>query len=64
MENQMLIVGHTDSMQYANTGYAGFSNWTLSANRAMSARAQLLIGGMNRTACCKWWAWPTARRWT
>ncbi len=47
MENQMLIVGHTDSMQYANTGYEGFSNWTLSANRAMSARAQLLIGSMN-----------------
>ena len=47
MENQMLIVGHTDSMQYANTGYEGYSNWTLSANRAMSARAQLLAGSMN-----------------
>lgn len=48
MENQMLIVGHTDSLQYADTSYAAFSNWTLSANRAMSARAQLLAGGMNR----------------
>lgn len=47
MENQMLIVGHTDSIQYANTGYEGYSNWTLSANRAMSARAQLLAGSMN-----------------
>ena len=47
MENQMLIVGHTDSMQYADTSYAAFSNWTLSANRAMSARAQLLAGSMN-----------------
>lgn len=47
MENQMLIVGHTDSMQYADTSYAAFSNWTLSANRAMSARAQLLGGSMN-----------------
>jgi chemotaxis protein MotB len=47
MENQMLVVGHTDSMQYADTSYAAFSNWTLSANRAMSARAQLLAGGMN-----------------
>jgi len=48
MDNQMLIVGHTDSLQYADTSYAAFSNWTLSANRAMSARAQLLAGGMNR----------------
>ena len=47
MENQMLIVGHTDSLQYADTSYAAFSNWTLSANRAMSARSQLLAGGMN-----------------
>jgi chemotaxis protein MotB len=47
MENQMLIVGHTDSLQYADTSYAAFSNWTLSANRAMSARSQLLAGTMN-----------------
>ena len=47
MENQMLIVGHTDSLQYADTSYAAFSNWTLSSNRAMSARAQLLAGSMN-----------------
>ena len=47
MDNQMLIVGHTDSLQYANNGYEGYSNWTLSANRAMSARAQLLIGSMS-----------------
>ena len=48
MENQMLIVGHTDSLQYADTSFAAFSNWTLSSNRAMSARSQLLAGGMNR----------------
>jgi chemotaxis protein MotB len=47
MENQMLIVGHTDSLQYADTSYSAFSNWTLSSNRAMSARAQLLAGSMN-----------------
>ena len=47
MENQMLIVGHTDSLQYADTSYAAFSNWTLSSNRAMSARSQLLAGTMN-----------------
>lgn len=46
MENQMLIVGHTDSLQYADTSYAAYSNWTLSSNRAMSARSQLLAGGM------------------
>jgi chemotaxis protein MotB len=46
MDNQMLIVGHTDSLQYADQSYAAFSNWTLSSNRAMSARAQLLSGGM------------------
>ena len=47
MENQMLIVGHTDSLQYVYTGFDGYSNWTLSANRAMAARAQLLAGSMN-----------------
>ncbi|WP_317204952.1 flagellar motor protein MotB [Janthinobacterium sp.] len=47
MENQMLIVGHTDSVQYANTDFESFSNWTLSSNRAMSARANLLAGSMN-----------------
>jgi chemotaxis protein MotB len=46
MENQMLVVGHTDSLQYADTGHSAFSNWNLSSNRAMSARAQLLAGGM------------------
>jgi len=47
MENQMLIVGHTDSLQYANTDTAAYSNWTLSSSRAMAARAHLLAGGMN-----------------
>lgn len=46
MENQMLIVGHTDSSQYADTSYQAFSNWNLSSNRAMAARAQLLAGSM------------------
>jgi chemotaxis protein MotB len=46
MENQMLIVGHTDSVQYAFAERTGMSNWTLSSNRAMAARAQLLTGGM------------------
>jgi chemotaxis protein MotB len=46
MSNQMLIVGHTDSVQYADKGYAAFSNWTLSSDRAMVARSNLLSGGM------------------
>jgi chemotaxis protein MotB len=46
MENQMLVVGHTDASQYVSAGHAGYSNWTLSANRAMAARAELLGGGM------------------
>lgn len=47
IENQMLVVGHTDSLPYLSRGFGGYSNWTLSANRAMAARTQLLEGGMN-----------------
>lgn len=47
MSNQMLVIGHTDSLQYASTDYAAFSNWTLSSNRAMAARAELLYGKMD-----------------
>ncbi|NIA57176.1 OmpA family protein [Massilia sp. TW-1] len=46
MENQMLIVGHTDSLQYTKAGPTGYSNWSLSVNRALAARSELLIGGM------------------
>lgn len=46
IDNQMLIVGHTDAVQYAGQDRAAFSNWALSSNRAMAARAQLLGGGM------------------
>jgi chemotaxis protein MotB len=46
MENQMLVVGHTDSLQYAYKGPNGYSNWSLSANRALAARGELLAGGM------------------
>ncbi|HVZ36625.1 MAG TPA: flagellar motor protein MotB [Polyangiaceae bacterium] len=46
IENQMLILGHTDSVQYRDTGPAGLSNWALSSERAMAARAELLKGGM------------------
>lgn len=46
MENQMLIVGHTDALQYTDTGPHGYSNWSLSVNRALAARGELLTGGM------------------
>ena len=46
MENQMLMVGHTDSLKYADDP-DGRSNWTLSTARAMAARAQLMSGGMH-----------------
>jgi chemotaxis protein MotB len=46
IDNQMLIVGHTDSLQYADKSYSAFSNWTLSSERAMAARGYLLAGGM------------------
>jgi chemotaxis protein MotB len=45
MENQMLVVGHTDSVKYSAAAN-GYSNWQLSAQRAMAARAELLGGGM------------------
>ena len=46
MENQMFIVGHTDSMQYTYKGPMGYSNTSLSVNRALAARGELLSGGM------------------
>jgi chemotaxis protein MotB len=50
IENQMLIVGHTDSLPYADGDLAAFSNWTLSGNRAMAARYHLMLGGMPTTS--------------
>lgn len=46
IENQMLVVGHTDSVQYANRSPQAMSNWRLSTDRAMAARTSLLQGGM------------------
>ncbi|MGO4477657.1 flagellar motor protein MotB [Massilia sp. 2TAF26] len=48
MENQMLVVGHTDSLQYTSKDPNSYSNWSLSAHRALAARSQLLIGGMRK----------------
>jgi chemotaxis protein MotB len=46
MENQMLIVGHTDSLPFAARGATAYSNWDLSNGRALAARGQLEAGGM------------------
>jgi chemotaxis protein MotB len=48
MENQMLIVGHTDSLQYTSSDPNSYSNWSLSTHRALVARSQLLTGGMRK----------------
>jgi chemotaxis protein MotB len=50
MENQMLVVGHTDSLQYTSSDPNSYSNWSLSAHRALAARSQLLIGGMRKAS--------------
>lgn len=46
IENQMVIVGHTDSLQYADRSPTAMSNWQLSSERAMVARSYMLAGGM------------------
>ena len=50
MRNQMLIVGHTDASRYARPDKGGYSNWTLSTDRAHAARARLLAGGMQSSS--------------
>ncbi|TCP15611.1 chemotaxis protein MotB [Crenobacter luteus] len=45
VDNQLLLVGHTDALPYRGTH--AYSNWTLSSHRAMSARERLLAGGMD-----------------
>lgn len=49
MENQILVVGHTDSLPYADGDLGAVSNWTLANNRAIAARYHLLAGGMPTT---------------
>jgi len=43
--NRISISGHTDSRPYAG-GLGGYSNWELSADRANSARRELVNGGI------------------
>ena len=48
MPNSISITGHTDATQYA-TGEREYSNWELSADRANTARRELVAGGMDET---------------
>ena len=52
VENELVIVGHTDAVPY--TGIENFpgalSNWSLSNNRAMAARFHMMAGGMPTTS--------------
>ena len=50
IQNQLLIVGHTDASKYNVTEPGGFSNWGLSTHRAMAARLHLLEGGMREAS--------------
>lgn len=45
VDNKLTITGHTDSLPYAG-GYAGYSNWELSADRANASRRELIAGGL------------------
>lgn len=44
VENEIAVIGHTDSLGYAGAGY---SNWELSTDRAHAARNQLLKSGVS-----------------
>jgi len=45
VENRITISGHTDASPYSG-GERGYSNWELAADRANTARRELLSGGM------------------
>jgi len=46
VSNPISISGHTDALQYAS-GEKGYSNWELSADRANSARRELIASGLH-----------------
>ncbi|UTH73869.1 flagellar motor protein MotB [Chromobacterium sp. IIBBL 290-4] len=45
MSNKLSISGHTDAKPFAG-GQGGYSNWELSADRANTARRELIAGGL------------------
>ena len=46
IENQLVITGHTDAVPFQSKHVFAASNWSLSTDRALAARAHLLEGGM------------------
>ncbi|WP_291008637.1 flagellar motor protein MotB [Hydrogenophaga sp.] len=45
VENRISLAGHTDATPYGS-GYRGYSNWELSADRANASRRDLVSGGL------------------
>ena len=45
VENRIALAGHTDATPYGS-GYRGYSNWELSADRANASRRDLVAGGL------------------
>lgn len=46
IDNQLVIAGHTDGVPFQSKHVFAASNWSLSTDRALAARAHLLAGGM------------------
>lgn len=46
IDNQLIVTGHTDGVPFQSSTVFGASNWSLSMDRALAARANLLAGGM------------------
>lgn len=46
IDNQLVIAGHTDALPFSSHSAFAASNWSLSMQRALAARAHMLLGGM------------------
>ncbi len=46
LPNKLIVEGHTDSRQFQNLG-TGFTNFELSAERALAAKRALVMGGLS-----------------
>jgi len=46
IDNQLVIAGHTDAQPFSSHDAFAASNWSLSMQRALMARAHMMLGGM------------------
>lgn len=46
IDNQLVISGHTDALPFSSPSMFSASNWSLSMQRGLMARAHMLFGGM------------------